>query len=261
MKRYTITRSLAKMTKNVHQALPTLLSALSVGGVVATGILSAKKTLAVKEKLDKLHEENDTVDTKDILLTAAQEYAEVIAVGAATSVCIIGANVLNKKSQATIAGAYALLSQSYEEYKKKTKEIVGEEKEKEIRKAIIKDAYTSLKDCPDAREEGQCLFYDEYGDRFFFRTMLEVTDAEYNLNRILAVKGYASLNDFYKLLGLDETEYGEYNGWNLYNDPEEWGCNWIDFEHILYDESWDRDSVSFYTISMPFPPHSNYLDI
>ena len=42
-------------------------------------------------------------------------------------VCIFGANVLNKKWQASIASAYALLDSLYKDYKNKVKELYGDD--------------------------------------------------------------------------------------------------------------------------------------
>ena len=55
--------------------------------------------------------------------------------------CIFGSNVLNKRQQASLASAYALLDTSFKEYKKKVIDLYNEEADIEIRNEIAKDKY------------------------------------------------------------------------------------------------------------------------
>lgn len=52
--------------------------------------------------------------------------------GTATIFCIFGANVLSKRQQAALTSAYALLNDSYNNYKDKLKELYGEEAHQKI---------------------------------------------------------------------------------------------------------------------------------
>ena len=90
--------------------------------------------------------------------------------------------------------------------------------------------------------------------------MREVMDAEYHLNRNLALRDYASLNEFYEFLGLPPTTDGEKLGWNLYIGPEIYGYSWVDFYHELCDDTDDPDAPSYYAIHMPFAPHQGFTE-
>lgn len=54
-----------------------------------------------------------------------------------TITCLLASNILNKRTQASLMSAYAILDQSYKEYKNKLIELYGEEQHNEIIDAIV----------------------------------------------------------------------------------------------------------------------------
>lgn len=56
-------------------------------------------------------------------------YVPAVPIGAATVMCVIGANLLTSRRQANIASAYALVNESYKQYQNKVREIYGDLKE------------------------------------------------------------------------------------------------------------------------------------
>lgn len=230
----------------------TFLTIAASFGVVGTSVLTA---ISTKKAVEKTINQEFTKEEK--IKIYAKEYVPSILMGATTIGCIIGANIINAKAQASLASAYGVLDRSYKEYRKKVEEIVGEEKEKEIRAAMAKE-YFDLSEVPNPENSDTLIFFDEISNRFFFRTMIEVADAEYHFNRNLALRGYAPLNEFYDFLGLEPTEYGNSVGWNLDTAYEFYGYQWVDFEHQLCEEPCDPDCPSYYLIHMPFPPHADF---
>lgn len=92
----------------------TILTVLGCAGVVATAVLSAKaapkaKRLLANAELEKGEELTVLEKTETVALT----YLPVILTGSATIFCICGAQILNQHQQASMASAYALLDQSY----------------------------------------------------------------------------------------------------------------------------------------------------
>ena len=81
------------------------------------------------------------------------------------------------------------------------------------------------------------LFYEENyytaTGSLFERTYANVILAEYMLNRDFSQREVVLLNDFYELLGLQHTEYGDTVGWEMYSMFVNFGNNWIDFEHPI----------------------------
>ena len=106
---------------------PTILTFLGAAGVVATSIAAAKATPKAMALLEKTKEEKGEELTKlEMVKVAGPAYIPAVAIGASTIACIFGANALNKKTQASIMSAYALLNTSYKQYKSKVKELYGE---------------------------------------------------------------------------------------------------------------------------------------
>lgn len=83
-------------------------------------------------------------------------------------------------------------------------------------------------------------------------------DAEYHINRNLALRGYVELNEFYEFLGLEPTAFGSEVGWSTEAGAQWYGYSWIDFYHEYY-ESDDPDIPSYYTICTPFGPTADFM--
>lgn len=234
-------------------------------GVITTAITAVNATPKALEKIDKAEKEKGEELTKlEVVKVAGKTYIPTILIGAGTLACIFGANVLNKRHQAALVSAYTLIDSSYKEYKRKLKELYGEEAHENIVNAIaiekaedmyIRGAYmcgtcdlTSDKSCSDP-----VVFYDEYSGRFFKSTIEQVLQAEYHLNRNYILRGYSYLNEFYEFLGIEETDYGSVLGWTPTDDGE----YWIEFHHVKLIGG---DGMEFYRIEMPFEPTYDFLE-
>ena len=155
--------------------------------------------------------------------------------------------------------AYALLDNSYKEYKKKVDEVYGEEAGKTVRAEIAKDKYTGDEVLLD---DGKELFYDFHSGRYFESTREAVLRAEYETNRKLYVEYSVGLNDFYEFLGLEPMAEFDEMGWSCGQIEEMYWHNWIEFDHeeVIIDEDSDENSGLVCTIiHMPLPPYIDYL--
>lgn len=250
----------ANMRKKLKQYAPLFLSALAGIGVVGTAILSSKATIKYEQIQKECDKENTPLDKVRI---AAPIYLPTIALSAATIVCIFGSSMLNRRQQASLISAYAMLNQAYKDYKNKVIELYGEDTHRKIVETIAiekaKDVHISaptlMTNCDLAIEQNDGspkLFYDEYSNRYFEKTIEQVLTAEYHLNRNYCLCGGVSLNEFYEFLGLKPTDIGESLGWSI--DDEVY---WIDFNH--YKVTLD-DGLECYILEMPFGPSAGYLD-
>lgn len=243
----------------------TILTVLGCAGVVATAVLSAKaapkaKRLLANAELEKGEELTVLEKTETVALT----YLPVILTGSATIFCICGAQILNQHQQASMASAYALLDQSCKDYRRKLKELYGEEADQRIIEAIAVEKAEKVhiqasylcSDCDISSDKSvgrPVLFYEEYSKRFFRATVEQVQNAEYHLNRNYALGGSVILNELYSFLGLSSTDFGEVLGWA----PTDEGEYWIEFNHRRAKL---KDGTEFYIIEMPFEPRVNYDD-
>lgn len=200
-----------------------------------TSVMAAKATLKALALVGEAKEKNDELTKFDYVIAAFPAYIPAIVTGASTIACIFGANILNKRAQASLASAYALLNSSYSDYRAKTIELYGDEANSKIKEGLTKDKYTGDGKLKDSDKQ---LFYDDYSGRYFESTIEDVLQAEYNLNRKVTKAGGAFLNDFYNELGLSETEYGNYLGWSAGQLTEMYLNPCIKFGHskFIFDD-------------------------
>lgn len=232
----------SRMLKKLEQMAPAILGWAGAIGVVVTAVLAVKVTPKAMEAIQSKAQKEDEQEVSK--LEAVKEgwkfYIPAAVAGATSIACILIANVLNKKQQVSIVSAYALLNHSYNEYKRKVIDIYGKEAHDVVMESIAADRVArdhvihapncfrnSCLDFEGADEEER-LFYDDYSKRYFTSTISKVLQAEYHLNRNLALDGGGIyLNEFYDLLGIEKIKEGDSIGWFINDD-----VYWIDFNHV-----------------------------
>lgn len=237
----------------------TILTCVGAVGVAVTAIMAVKATPKAITLLENAKEKKGEKLSKwETVKTAGPVYIPSVLTGAATVACIFGADVLNKRQQAALVSAYALLDQSYRNYKTKVDELYGEEAGEKVRESIAKDEYEGQKEeIVKTEDSDKQLFYDFYSGRYFESTIADVIWAEYEVNRALATYGGIGLNEFYNLLDLEELpEYREI-GWSAGQISETYWEYWIDFDH---EKTTIDDDLECIIIHMPIEPLMGYLD-
>lgn len=213
----------------VRRNASTILTCIGAVGVIGTAVSAAKCTPKALLLLEDAREEKGEELTKvEKVQVAVPAYIPAIIIGASTLVCIFGANILDRRQQASLMSAYALLETSYKDYRNKVKELYGEDADGTVKKELAKDIYEEL-DIPS--DDGKELFFDYYSLRYFESTMADVIKAEYKVNQMLIKYGFVSLGEFYELLGLETTPANYNVGWSVEGGGLFYGYSWIDFEH------------------------------
>lgn len=214
---------------------PTILTCVAAIGTVTTAILAAKETPKALKRVEQAKEEKGEELTKlEIVKAAAPAYVPAVVVGTSTIICMFGANTLNKRTQASLISAYALLDNSYKEYKDKVTELYGEDADTTVTHEIIKDKYDENVDISDDKQ----LFFDLFSHRYFESTIEKVQNAEYFVNRQLALWDCVDLNQFYDLLEIPRIDSGNNFGWSVEACFAFYGHSWIDFDHqkVMIDD-------------------------
>lgn len=207
----------------------TILTCLGAVGVVATAVSAAQVTpKAVRTLKKKENEKGAKLTTIEVVKVSAPIYIPTVIIGASSIACIFGANVLNKRQQAALMSAYALVNDSYKRYKNKVVELYGPDANDVVRQELVRDAY---EDDVYPLEDNKVLFYDTFSERYFESTLDKVYKAEYDVNRMLAKEWGVYLNEFYDKLGIDLVDYGDYLGWSTYEINEAYWYSWIEFKH------------------------------
>lgn len=237
----------------------TILSVMGSIGVVATAITAARAAPKAIKLLDDAREEKGSKLSKmEIAQIGFKTYLPVGLVSVATITCIMSANVLSRNKQANITSAYALLDQSYKDYRRKVIEMYGEETDHKIIEAIAVDRAKEVRisasymcdnvDLSLYDSSGKpVLWYEEYSKRFFEATLEQILSAEYHLNRNYILRGCATINEMYDFFGLDPVEWGDDLGWEPMNEGE----FWIEFNHFKAKLD---DGTEFYILDLPFAP-------
>lgn len=239
--------------RKLKKAAPYILSGLSVIGVAATAILSAKATA---KALEQVEERDDTWKC----------YIPTALTAIATCACIISNGVLNRKQQASLISAYTLLAGSYKKYREKTKAIYGEEADRLIINGMaVEQAKTGFKiynqglvnvtssGWDHEEDEVKHLFYDTLSERYFESTLSRVYQAELALNRNMSVScgGFVTVNDFYKFLGLEPISGGDEIGWALCD------CyTFVEFNHYSQKIEDDPGELEVYVIDYEWLPQT-----
>lgn len=240
------------VSRKAKKILPIALPVLSVVGVFATGILSAKATV---KALEQAEERDD----------AWKCYIPAALTAIATATCIIGCGVLNRKQQASLISAYAVLANSYKQYREKTRELYGKEADKKIRQAIrveqpkkVEVRRSGLITCSTLDwgtddEEVKHLFYDTYSNRYFESTINKVLQAEINIGNDFSLGGWVCMNDFYDQLGLEHVDGGDEVGWCVCDD-----LYFIEFDHHreLIEDTIYGDYIEALVIDYVWPPNT-----
>lgn len=236
----------AKFLRRNGSTILTWMGGLGVLGTVVVTTTATKE--AVKRVKQAEEAKGEDLTKLEVIKVAAPVYIPVAATGAATIACIFGANRLNKRKQAALISGYALLNNSYNEYKKKVKELYGEDAHENVIAEVAKEQYEKVEETVEAEDKTQ-LFYDTFSMQYFESTMENVLRAEYNLNRDLIMHESAYLNDWYAHLGIEGIESGYEYGWTPWMNYDHYWQKWIDFTHTktTLDDGLEVVIIDFFT--------------
>lgn len=206
-----------KTTLTKHS--PEILVGLGIAGWIGTTITAAKATPKALQKLDDAeYEKGEKLTIPEKVKVTWKLYIPAIALGTASTACLIGASRQNLKRNAALATAYKLTETAFSEYKEKVVETLGEKKEKQVREKVIKDR---LEKTPVDNTKviitgkGDVLCCDVVFGQYFRSNMETIKKAINDVNYRMLGEQYVSLNDLYDELGVPRIEIGDSLGWNI----------------------------------------------
>ena len=230
---------LKRVGRQLYRSSPTILTVVASIGVIATTITAVQATpKAIKLLKEAELEKGENLTKLEIVRVAGLTYIPSVLLGVSTIACIFGANALNQKKQASLMSAYVMLNESYKQYRKSAKTVYGEDADDKIHAEMAKDAMVSSSDWGyqvynmdmDSESE-RLLFYDLASKKYFRTTMAAVLNAQYHVNRNLAIRGDCSLNEYLSFLGVEGIDGGDDLGWDISYMVEEMDCYWLDFDN------------------------------
>lgn len=267
-----ITSKLAGVTTKLGQHSPTIMFVAGTVGVVGTVVLASRATLKLDEVLDETRQKLDDIKTipaerfpdgkytdqersRDRLVTLtctsieiAKLYAPAFLVGAASIGLLTGSHVVLNQRNAALTAAYATVQKSFDKYRARVREEVGDERERKIAYGVKEEVTTVVDDDgkkQKVKTQVATTSPTEYGRMFNNSNPNWNGVPEYNmiflrlqqryLNDELKAKGVVLLNDAYDNLGFERTKAGSVVGWTLNGD----GDGYIDFG-IFNDEDAEK---------------------
>jgi hypothetical protein len=199
--------------KLVFDNSPLILTAVGVAGTITTAVFTGRASLKAARLLDA-NSDRELTTREKVELTWTL-YIPAVATGVITVASIITSNRVGTRRAAAMAAAYSLSEKAFSEYKEKIVERMGTAKEQAVRDEIAQDRI----DRSPSKEiiiigTGKVLCHDAITGRYFESDMEALRKAQNDLNVVILNNQYATLHEFYKLLGLPATKYSSEVGWN-----------------------------------------------
>lgn len=254
----TLTNALGKVALQIQKHSPTILTVIGAASVTTAAVLAAKNTLKLEERIDegqdRLVHVNDLIEQGEapegartgVYIRNAVEVAKLYVLPGTLLIggvaCFFGANhILNKRTAAAIA-AYNGLASSYEAYRKRVAEEVGEEKERDLFLGQKDEEYTDDKGKKQKRKvlvDGEHtghpyrFVYDNHNDNwsgFHDQNLFRLQVVQNMYNDTLKRNGHVFLRDILNTLGIEDTPASVITGW-IYDpdNPDHTGDNFIEF--------------------------------
>ena len=216
MKMNLITDITRKLTFEVKRNSPAILTGMAAAGVVTTTVMAVKATPKAMLLVDSLEEKNPS--KMDILKVTWRVYVPTALMASVTIGCMIGANHINIRRNAAIAGLYSITEKNLKDYQDKVIETIGKNKESIIKEEIVQD---KLNANPVENNEviltgnGEMLCYDELSGRYFKSDVETLRRAMNDVNRDMRMNMWVLLNEWYNEIGLEGIALGDDIGWDV----------------------------------------------
>lgn len=218
----------------LDHAVPKALTVFSIVGVGATGILAARGGYKAGADLEPYA----GMSTRGKFRRTWKNYIPAVVSGAATIAAILAGHHISAKHIASLTAACGYLAAHRDAAVDVIHGITeNSPRTKDISAQLSRDAALKVADGPiscEITEHGDLLCLECYSGRWFRSSQQAVEEAVATFNdRFMAGYGeHVCLNDFYELLGISRTHFGNQFGWpadpDYYNTP-------IHIEDILLD--------------------------
>jgi hypothetical protein len=215
-------------------------NALFVGGIVG-GILStvfacratlkvAPMVSATASRIEAVKADPNVDQRKEIAkayagfaLDVTKAYGPAVVLGVSSVGMLTKSHSMLNTRVEGLTAAYAVAQESLDSYRKATGEIVGDEKEKEIRDAAYAKQHESLSTYARCFDE-QTPYFQKHAASNMNTIVSQLNWANVRFN----AQGYLFLNDIYDALGFPKTAAGQVVGWvKSHHHPSH--DNYIDF--------------------------------
>jgi hypothetical protein len=215
---------LSSAEKFVTDNSPGILTGLAVAGAITTTVLTGRAAyrtgMDASTQYHEALEEGEPLpaellENKYLLKTYWKEFIPAGVALTATVTGVIMANQIGSRRAAAIAAAFKLSEQLSEEYKERVVKTLGLQKEEKMRSELAADQMARTPGSDLIIVAGaESIFFDELSGQYFKAEMETVRKAVNDINYQVNNSYYASLSDFYDMIGLTKTKFSDEVGWN-----------------------------------------------
>ena len=197
----------------LHKNSQTILASIAASGVITTSYLAGRASYDSALMLLDHPEAQTPRDKAEIVWPL---FIPAALSGTITVSCIFGTLKVGNRKTAAAQAALSLSERAFSEYREKVIEHFGETKEQKVRDEIAQDRVD--KNPPPKQEvvmtgPGSVICCEDYTGRYFSSDMEILRKAQNDINAKLIAHDYATLDDFYYLIGLSSTSYSNDMGW------------------------------------------------
>lgn len=245
-----VARQILTMKKNSPRTM-------FVGGIVGIGVatvLACRATLRLEDELVQVKDDVDVIKSRtdqesldrrrDLARVYAQGsyslirlYSPVILIGGASIGLLTASHVTLTRRNASLTAAYSALQFSFDQYMKRVREELGEDREREIRLGVVNEEFEIngkkiiVPVVDPTKGSIYARFFDEYNDNWKKNAELNklfILNQQAYLNHRLHAHGHVFLNEAYDALGIPRSSAGAVVGWVRDKDSAD-GDGYIDF--------------------------------
>lgn len=209
------------LLRNIKANSPVILSVAAGVGTITTAILVGKASYQAANVIREYEENNaPAINPKERLKDRTRLvwklYIPSTISTVSTVACVIGANRMETKKTIAANAVLAVTERAYSDYRNKIVEELGPRKDQSIRDKVVADQVTN--NPPPSQEvlitgPGNVLCCELFTMRYFACDMEKLRRANNELNSKLLKHDYATLDDFYYMLGLSPTTTSGNIGW------------------------------------------------
>jgi uncharacterized protein DUF6353 len=218
-----ITSFTNRLPKLISDNSPAILTAIGAAGALTTAYLTGRASIKAGalyaiDDLQRRHNDEPEMEWKEFVKEYWRLYIPSAISAGLTVAAIISANRIGTRRTAALATAFAISEKAFDEYRNKVVEKLGDKKEELIRAEVAQERVNRKP--PVDREvivtgNGSVLCQDALTGRYFLCDLETIRKAENDINWRVLHDNYASLSDFYELVGLPPTSMSDEVGWNV----------------------------------------------
>lgn len=200
----------------IRRNAPVIATTVAIVSATATTVLAVNAGMSTRERLDayKAEHKDEEIPTSAKIKQTWKIYIPTALMLASTITSIVALHRVGLNREASALALYKVSEQAFTRYRNKVVEKLGEDSDKEVRESVAQDTINAN---PPSNAvvvvNGNVLCFDSYSGRYFESSMEDINRAVNDFNLKIIHENYASLTDFYDLVGLEANGSSDDVGW------------------------------------------------